>query len=196
MSDSPASACPELLARRAADRIVLSGCSGGGKSSLLAELARRGHSVFAEAGRDVVREQLLIEGQGLPWRNLGLFVELTVSRAVGDALASLERPGVSFFDRSVVDQLSGLEAAGLPVPDHVRRSAEVLRYNRAVFLVPPWPEIFVNDGERRHGFTAAETAYRHLLSTYRRLGYEPVILPKAPVAERVDRVLAALATGP
>jgi len=28
--------------------VVLSGCSGGGKSTLLAELARRGHSVVEE----------------------------------------------------------------------------------------------------------------------------------------------------
>lgn len=40
--------------------IVLSGCSGGGKSSLLTELGRRGHTVVPEAGRQVVREQMLI----------------------------------------------------------------------------------------------------------------------------------------
>jgi predicted ATPase len=40
-----------------ADRfIVLSGCSGGGKSTLLAALQRRGFAVFEEPGRQIVKE--------------------------------------------------------------------------------------------------------------------------------------------
>ncbi len=192
MSVSGLSEPAAALAARANDRIVLSGCSGGGKSSLLAELARRHHSVFSEAGRDVVREQTLIGGQGTPWTDLTFFVELTVSRAVGDALESTALPGLSFFDRSVIDQLSGLESAGLPVPAHIRRAVDEVRYNKIVFLVPPWPEIFANDTERRHGFADAEKAYHHLLCTYERFGYDPLILPKASVTDRADWVLASL----
>src|SRR5690349_20035932 len=49
------------LVEGAADRLVIiSGCSGGGKSTLLADLARRGHAVREEAGRQVVKEQLYI----------------------------------------------------------------------------------------------------------------------------------------
>ena len=47
--------------------VVLSGCSGGGKSALLAEMARRGRRVFPEAGRQVVREETFIGGGALPW---------------------------------------------------------------------------------------------------------------------------------
>jgi predicted ATPase len=35
--------------------VVISGCSGGGKSTLLAELARRGHAVVEEPGRRIVQ---------------------------------------------------------------------------------------------------------------------------------------------
>ena len=34
---------------------VISGCSGGGKSTLLMELARRGHAVVDEPGRRIVQ---------------------------------------------------------------------------------------------------------------------------------------------
>lgn len=47
-------------------RVVLSGCSGGGKSTLLAELARRGHAVRPEAGRLVVEAELAAGGGALP----------------------------------------------------------------------------------------------------------------------------------
>ena len=48
--------------------VVISGCSGGGKSSILAELGRRGYHVIPEAGRQIVREQLFIGSDGLPWQ--------------------------------------------------------------------------------------------------------------------------------
>jgi len=46
--------------------VVITGCSGGGKSTLLAELGRRGHRVFPEAGRQIVREQDWIGGDARP----------------------------------------------------------------------------------------------------------------------------------
>jgi predicted ATPase len=47
--------------------ILLSGCSGGGKSTLLAELAQRGFATIEEPGRRVVREELASGGDALPW---------------------------------------------------------------------------------------------------------------------------------
>jgi predicted ATPase len=48
------------------DFFVISGCSGGGKSSLLAELARRGFATIEEPGRRVVREELASDGEAVP----------------------------------------------------------------------------------------------------------------------------------
>lgn len=46
--------------------VVISGCSGGGKSTLLAELSRRGHTVVEEPGMRIVTEERLGNGRGLP----------------------------------------------------------------------------------------------------------------------------------
>jgi predicted ATPase len=62
-----------------------------------------------------------------------------------------------------------------------------------MFLAPPWPEIYVGDAERRHGFADAEAEYHRLAAAYARLGYAVVVLPKAPVADRVAFVLGRLA---
>lgn len=181
-----------MMLARASDRIVISGCSGGGKSSLIAALARKGYSTFDEPGRQVVREQMLIGGRGLPWEDLGQFVELTVSRSLLFAFDSLKRKGPSFFDRSPVDQVSALEASGAAVPGHLLRVLQRLTYNRRVFLVPPWREIYVHDAERRHDFDEAEAAYHRLAATYRRLGYDIVILPRVDVEERVHHLLGMI----
>ena len=47
--------------------VILSGCSGGGKSTLLEELRARGHATVAEPGRRIVREEMTLGGNALPW---------------------------------------------------------------------------------------------------------------------------------
>lgn len=60
-------------------------------------------------------------------------------------------------------------------------------------MAPPWPEIYLTDPERRHGFEFAVAEYSRILEIYALLGYEVMILPKIEVAERADFVLRALA---
>jgi predicted ATPase len=68
----------------------------------------------------------------------------------------------------------------------------VHRYNRHVFLAPPWPEIYEQDEERRHSFAEAEAEYEQLRALYPWLNYETYILPKTSVEARADFVLATL----
>ena len=66
----------------AADRlVVVSGCSGGGKSALIAEMAARGYRIFPEPGRQVVKEEALIGGEALPWPDPRRFAERCIARA-------------------------------------------------------------------------------------------------------------------
>lgn len=173
--------------------VVLTGCSGGGKSTLLAALARRGFTVAPEAGRQIVREQDWTGGDALPWTQPVRFAELAVSRCVQSLISVAREPGPVFFDRSPIDQLAGLERLGLPVPATVAGAAARCRYNRTVFVAPPWPEIFAADAQRRHGLDEALAEYGPLRATYERLGYRLVDLPKTSVEARADFVLAALA---
>src|SRR6185369_12186033 len=46
--------------------VVISGCSGGGKSSLLEELGRCGYATVEEPGRRIVKEELRSGGTALP----------------------------------------------------------------------------------------------------------------------------------
>src|ERR1051326_3722781 len=62
--------------------VMITGCSGAGKSSLLAELARRGYRTFPEPGRQIFKEQTLIGGPALPARDGVLFGELCISRTI------------------------------------------------------------------------------------------------------------------
>ena len=168
--------------------VVISGCSGSGKSTLLAELALRGYQVFPEPGRQIVKEQLSIGGDGLPWQDPLKFAELCVSRALFffNSARPTHRP--VFFDRSIVDNIAGIERMGMPLPDHFRVALQRYRYARRVFLTPPWKALFAQDSERRHSFEEAQAEYGGLLQSYPAHGYEVVLLPEGTPAERASFV--------
>ncbi len=170
--------------------VILSGCSGGGKSTLLAELARRGFATVEEPGRRIVREERAGSGAALPWRDMRAFLVRAVAMAIEDRKMAARLPGWVFFDRGLIDAASGL--AALDGDDSLTSLGEAHRYFGAVFLVPPWPEIYATDSERRHGLAEALPEYERLRRDYPRLGYQVVGLPKADVGARADVVLSYL----
>ena len=173
--------------------IVITGCSGGGKSTLLAELAASGEQVFEEPGRQIVKEQALIGGPDQPWSNSAGFAELCLSRSMHNIALALRSGRRAFFDRGIVDAYGSFEHLGMQAPAHFVRAVEAIRYHVDVFVVPPWPEIFATDAERRHDFDAALAAHSDLIATYRRLGYNLVEVPRMDGRARATFVLAHLA---
>jgi predicted ATPase len=172
--------------------VVVSGCSGGGKSALLGEMARRGYPVFPEPGRQVVKEETLIGGDALPWTDARAFAERCIARAAYffNTARPVARPAL--FDRSIIDAVAALERMG-EVPPHCARAARAYRYGPRVFMLPPWPELFAADAERRHGFEAAVAEFEALMAAYPAHGYATVVVPKASVTARADFLEAELA---
>jgi len=172
--------------------VVLSGCSGGGKSTLLSELRRRGYGTVDEPGRRVVKDEIANGGQALPWIDPAAFAQLAIELAIEDFRTAESLSGWVFFDRGLVDAAVAREhTTGEHVLERLRPSH---RYHPTVFLAPPWPEIYVSDPERRHGFDDAVAEYGRLERAYPALGYRVVVLPKSSVEERADLILAHLPT--
>jgi predicted ATPase len=170
--------------------VVISGCSGGGKSTLLAELGRRGHAIVEEPGRRIVKQELKGDGSALPWVDEVAFARRVVAMALADRASAGALEGWVFFDRGLVDAAAGLEhLTGEQVLSALRQSH---RYHRRVFLAPPWRDIYVTDPERRHGFDTALAEYSGLLKAYPSLGYDVFVLPRVGVVERADFVLGTL----
>jgi predicted ATPase len=171
--------------------VVISGCSGGGKSTLLTALGQRGYATVEEPGRRIVRQELLAEGLALPWMDEAAFAKKAMALALADRTTANLAGDWIFFDRGLVDAAAAFQyLTGGPV---LAPLAQAHRYHHRVFLTPPWPEIYVSDPERRHSLDAAVTEYQRLLSAYPSIGYEVIILPKVSVTERADFVLHTLA---
>lgn len=76
--------------------VLMSGCSGGGKSTLLAELAAHGHAVVEEPGRQIVKQELEGNGAALPWVDMAAFARRAIEMAMADYTAARERTGWTF----------------------------------------------------------------------------------------------------
>ncbi|GKX32499.1 MAG: ATPase [Rhizobiaceae bacterium MnEN-MB40S] len=170
---------------------VLSGCSGGGKSTLLSELAERGYATVEEPGRRIVRQETRNGGAALPWCDPAAFARRAVAMAMEDLQQAQAADGPVFFDRGLVDAAAALEqATGKPVLQSV---CSPRRYHHMMFLAPPWSELFGQDTERRHDFGEAVAEYERLVNAYQALNYTVVPLPKAPVRTRADFVVSMIA---
>jgi len=111
-TNAVATACEYSHCRRKSIRHRVRPSSGGGKSTLLAELRRRGHAVIEEPGRRIVQEQTRTGGQALPWLDITAFLRRAIDLAVNDhATAPRDNSQWVFFDRSLIDA-----AAALPSP--------------------------------------------------------------------------------
>jgi predicted ATPase len=170
--------------------VAISGCSGGGKSTLLDALARRGYAVVPEPGRRIVAEEMNGDGHALPWIDLRAFAERAVAMVLADRKAMQTASSWVFFDRGLVDAAAALEHASGEAT--VVGLGTVHRYHSRVFLTPPWLEIYRQDNERQHAFEDARAEYERLLAAYGKLGYETIILPKVDVEEQVTFVLERL----
>jgi len=107
-----------------------------------------------------------------------------------DRAAAERWPSWVFFDRGLIDAAVALgHLTGESAVDELRHAH---RYNKHVFLTPPWPEIYKTDRERRHDLAEAVAEYDRLCAVYPSLGYEVTILPKADVGSRANVVLAVL----
>ncbi|TKT80117.1 AAA family ATPase [Aquamicrobium sp. LC103] len=169
---------------------VLTGGPGSGKTTLIEALRDSGHVSSVEAGRGIIQQHMAISGPVLPWNDPALFAETMLSWEMRSHAIARDEDGIVFFDRGVPDIAGYLKLSGLPVPAHVGKAAEIFRYNRKVFVLPPWPEIFTQDAERRQDLDEARRTFEAVSHAYEACGYELVAVPPASVEERRRFVLA------
>lgn len=174
---------PELYDKTiSARRVLMTGCSGAGKSSLIGELAKRGVTVAREPGVRVIRLEARTGGSGVPWDDALRFAKLCLKMATADWEAA--RAGLTLFDRGVFDAALHLESLGQA--DAARDYLTRFPYDTEVFVAAPWQALFNNDTERRHSFEAAVAEYDSIRAGLTRLGYKAVEVPQVPLAERAN----------
>jgi predicted ATPase len=173
-------------------RFVISGCSGGGKSSLISELAKRGKAVVPEAGRFIVKEEMASGGHALPWGDKLAFVSKLAAMGAEQYSAVSKCIGDVFFDRSIIEVEVFCDLHDLELPQAYASFAGTHRYADPIFLVPPWQEIFASDAERQHSFQDAVLEYDALALKFLEKGYRVAIIPQDTIENRADWILSII----
>ena len=101
---------------------------------------------------------------------------------------------VCFFDRGIGDVLAYMDFFDQEYGQDFEAICTQNRYDK-IFMLPPWEEIYVMDNERLETFAEAEDLHHHLMETYQKFGYDPIVVPKAPVGERLQFVIDHLNLG-
>ncbi|MDM1071806.1 AAA family ATPase [Empedobacter brevis] len=170
---------------------VITGGPGVGKTTLLNALEIKGMSVVAEDARQIIKEQMQINGEGLPWKNKTLYAELMF-----EASLSTYRKVVSevcdktvFFDRGLLDVICYMEMENIPISEEQNSLVNANPYNRKVFILPPWLDIYETDNERKQTWKEAMYTFDKMKQTYLDFGYNVIEVPKETVGNRCEFIL-------
>ena len=168
---------------------VITGGPGVGKTTLLETLARQSFPYVPEVAREIIREQISLNGDALPWANIPAYTHLMLSRSIESFELHQKRETVLFFDRGIPDTLAYVHLTHQPILPELQHAVQDFRYNPLVFILPPWPEIYQTDSERKQTYQEAVETYDIMLATYQQLAYTPVIVPKGTPEERANFVI-------
>ena len=168
---------------------VLTGGPGSGKTSVWQELERRGYICIPEVARPIIKEQISINGNALPWKNREKYSELMLQHSVRDFIQYQNENNICFFDRGIPDTYGYCLLTHQPVSDVLMNAVKSYRYNPQIFIFPFWKEIYETDSERKQDTREAEETFYQLKSAYESLGYQTCILPQIPVNQRTDFIL-------
>jgi len=167
---------------------VFTGAQCSGKSTLITAMRPHVDRVIEEAARLIIDEN----------RRRGISVEETLrdraafTRQVAELKLGLEavadREKLTFLDRGVPDSIPYMRLHGLDA-SHLYAHATQNRYRSVFFLeMLPYKRDYARSRDEK-----IRTALNYMLPrVYASLGYDIIHIPRAPVDERVEMVLAHL----
>lgn len=173
-------------------RIVITGGPGSGKTALINFLEQEGHFVIHEISRDVIREA---QEQGIDQ----LFLEqpLLFSEKLLEGRLKQFHQGESctsptlFYDRGMPDVTAYMDFAEVSYPESFSNTCSAYKYD-AIFVLPPWEDIYQQDNERYESFEQAEKIFQFLKKGYEDYGYHVHEVPVGTIKDRVQYILDSL----
>ena len=173
-------------------KIVITGGPGTGKSTLINELIKRGHTCLEEISRQVILDAKKEGIDQLFLTNPLLFSELLLKGRQKQFIeAELFKNETVFFDRGLPDVLAYMNFIGDDSPKDFIETCNNSKYH-SVFILKPWEAIYTSDNERYENFEQALEIHDHLVETYQKYNYNLIDVPFDTVENRTDFILNTL----
>lgn len=151
---------------------IVTGPPGSGKTSTLEAMGEI-MTILPEFARRVLAEERKIGGRATGEQDPALFVERMLATATADYD---QARALTLFDRGLPDLLAFCAYYDLS-DARVRAQLDARPYASPVFFCPAWPEIYINDAERRLDFEGARAFGDLIRSAYLKIGYEIIDVP-------------------
>lgn len=179
-------------------KYVITGGPGVGKTSVLEELALRGHKVVPEAARAIIETEYTRARYDpshvpiIPQTHFEKFQEYTTTlqMSLEAALENTQTTTNAFLDRSLVDNVAYMELAGMKVPDSLHMKITDAKYTKVFFLASL--AHYSTDNVRTEDAAQAELIHEKIGQVYRRMGYEVIDVPAFGIKERADFIVNTL----
>lgn len=155
---------------------ILTGAMGAGKSTILRELRKLSMTCIDEPARQILAEQRGIEGNGVPDQDPKLFTDLLLSRSIYQFKQMENHKGPVIYDRGIPDNIGYALLFDLDKKP-VINAANQYRYNKRIFFLPAWKEIYETDDERKMTFDQALRFGDDIRKIYEDLGYSIIEVP-------------------
>ncbi|MGD1945461.1 MAG: AAA family ATPase [Croceivirga sp.] len=177
-------------------KIIITGAPGTGKTSVIKALETLKFHCYHEIIRDMTAKAKNTTTEKEKISNPLVFVNDPM--AFNSALlhgrkeqylgASHLNQKICFFDRGVPDVLAYMDYFEQTYPADFETICKECQYD-AVFILPPWKEIYKSDNERLESFEEARDLHLYLTQTYEHFGYQPILMPLCSVKERAQFVI-------
>ena len=175
-----------------AKKIVITGGPGSGKTTLINSLEQNGQKVLHEISREVIREAQKEGIEQLFLENPLLFSEkLLEGRLKQYEMGDLYSNSFLFYDRGMPDVTAYMDYMDIHYPENFVQTCSENKYD-AIFVLPPWKEIYIQDNERYESFGQAEKIFDFLKEGYKKYGYKVHEVPFATVNKRMEYILNVL----
>lgn len=163
-------------------RIVITGGPCSGKTSIIEALKQKGHYCFDEVSREIIQSMNIKTS----FKNID-FEETVFKKRKADYLNAPQ--GISFYDRSMLDNIAYLRKNKHNIPKHFQEDCNNYRYHSTVFITPPWEDIYHKDNERLEDFEEAIRIFEALKKIYIESNYNLIELPRLSNKERIVYIL-------
>lgn len=171
---------------------IFTGGPGSGKTTTLTALEKQNYKVIPEVARPIIQHQQVIGGNALHTGDRDAFLNLMLTTSIQDYQYMQHEKTAVFFDRGIPDLIGYAKAFCKKESRAVSEAVANYRYNKTVFIFPPWEEIYKNDRERQQDFTESLETYLVLKEAYLNCDYDLVEIPKTSVEKRIEFILSTL----
>lgn len=142
-----------------------------------------------EKARQVIKQEITLGSQNLPWKDVAAFSAILLDTILLDE----QNTSLQFFDRGIPDIVAYLRISGALYDTHKYTEAiQRMQYHTKVFFAPFWKEIYVQDEERKESAAEASSISDEIKQSYIYYGFDLVEIPKTFVEKRTDFVLSEL----